>query len=137
VTTSNRFKDCSICRLPFHSQDLYFLIIHSSITLTKRTFHYNVDSITNWFYLSHKFKMALTFFRNLYPGKFRNNFFVNWNFPKQNSGTHSFTVIPKQWSRNFRSPGKNRSSFWNSGFPEPFPCNENRKHFRIISVRDP
>ena len=91
------------------SQDLYCMIINSSITSTTskagaHSFYYYVDSNTYLFYLLHKFKMTLTFFRNLFQensGTTESKNFRN-NIPGR-------SVNPKQRSGNFRFAGKNRS----------------------------
>ena len=106
------------------SQDLYFMIIHNSVTLTaaKPGSHSIIylDSITYWFYL---YMISLTF-----SGTFSRK------IPKRYSVS---SVIPKQRSGNFRFKKKILQDIvWNSGFPEPFP-KWKWIFFWIISVREP
>ena len=110
------------------------MIIHSSnfnYGLIRRTFYYYLDSITYWFYLLHKLKLFLVF-PEPFPGKFRNNFSVNRNFPERSG-------ITEQCSGNFRFTDKKSRSgidpeFRTSG---TLSLMEMEKKFRIISVRKP
>ena len=116
------------------NQNFYFMIIHSSnfnYGLIRRTFYYYLDSITYWFYLLHKLKLFLVF-PEPFPGKFRNNFSVNRNFPERSG-------ITEQCSGNFRFTDKKSRSgidpeFRTSG---TLSLMEMEKKFRIISVRKP
>ena len=87
------------------SQDLYyFMIVHSSITLTA------------YKYILHKFKMSSTFsgtfFRKIPEQLFRKPEF---------SGTHFCNVFRNSRTKSRKFPVYGKKSFRNSRFPEPFP----------------
>ena len=93
------------------SQDLYFMIVHSSITLT---------SAKPGAHSMIKFKMSLTFSRTFSKEKIPVRL-----LPKPELSGTIFCTVPKFWNNvpEISGLGKKRfrKSFRNSGFSEPFP----------------
>ena len=102
--------------LDYGSQDLYFMIIHSSITLNtaKPGAHSIIMEIV--LFTGFIFYISLRRLSRIFSRKIPERFFCKPEFSEQYSGTFCNSGITFQ-----KFPDYGKKSSQNSGFPEPFP----------------